>query len=147
MPIPEKRTADHFHRLAQLLELESKAEARRALEDVQRLSAAEAERTGNSLIGLVVKEEYSGLGGRIILTLTKRNASAPLPWTRLQVGSPVLLSTTGGSLDGWRGVLSERGEHFVRVAVNDTREDVDEDAVYRVDLRHVLANPSPTMPT
>src|SRR5207302_11211053 len=111
---------DHFQRLARLLDLESVAEADRAREMVQRLSAAEAERTGNSLVDLVVTEEYSGLGGRCILTLAKRNRSLPLPWTRLQVGSPVLLAVEGATREARvRGVVCERQERFLRVAVND----------------------------
>src|SRR5438309_8012109 len=95
---------DHFQRLARLLDLEASAETRQALERVQRLSAAEAEATGNCLAGLVVREEFSGLGGRCIVTLAKRNDSVPLPWTRLGVGSPVLLSAMGATPgDGMRG--------------------------------------------
>src|SRR3954471_17795432 len=45
---------DHFTRLADLLELESQAEARQVLERVQRLPAEQAERSGLCLTGLVV---------------------------------------------------------------------------------------------
>lgn len=124
---------DHFQRLARLLELEARAETRQALERVQRLSAAEAEATGNCLAGLVVREEFSGLGGRCIVTLGKRNDAVPLPWTRLGVGSPVLLSEMGAAPgDGVRGVVSERGERWLRVAFNDALED--DGATYRLDL-------------
>src|SRR5437588_9758244 len=95
---------DHFQRLARLLEIEARAETRQALERVQRLSAPEAEATGNCLAGLVVREEFSGLGGRCVVTLGKRG-DVPLPWTRLGVGSPVLLSEMGAPPgDGLRGV-------------------------------------------
>jgi ATP-dependent RNA/DNA helicase IGHMBP2 len=54
-----------------------------------------------------MREEFSGLGGRRIVTLGKRNTSAPLPWTRLGVGSPVVLSEMGAKpADGVRGVVS-----------------------------------------
>src|SRR5438552_16318505 len=78
---------EHFRRLAALLQLESEAEARQTLERVRRLSAAEAERGGDCLLDLVVRDESAGLGGRFVVTLGKRTGSA-LPWTRLQVGSP-----------------------------------------------------------
>src|SRR5262249_38660380 len=101
----------------------------------QRLSDAEAERTGNCLVDLVVTEEYSGLGGRCILTLAKRNRSQPLPWTRLQVGSPVLLSVEGAAADaGVRGVVCERTEQSLRVAVNEPPDEAKEGPVYRLDL-------------
>src|SRR5262249_7430505 len=70
---------DHFQRLPRLLELESAAEAEQALQQAQRLSPAEAERSGDCLIGLVVRDEQPGLGGRFILTLTKRDPAQPLP--------------------------------------------------------------------
>ncbi len=124
---------DHFQRLARLLEIEARAETRLALERVQRLAPAEAEATGNCLAGLVVREEFSGLGGRWIVTLGKRNDAVPLPWTRLGVGSPVLLSELGARPgDGARGVVSERGERWLRVALNDPLED--DGATYRLDL-------------
>jgi ATP-dependent RNA/DNA helicase IGHMBP2 len=125
---------DHFQRLMRLLDIEARAETRQALERVQRLSASEAEATGNCLVGLVVREEVSGLGGRCIVTLSKRNDAVPLPWTRLGVGVPVLLSEMGARPgDGTRGVVSERGERWLRVAFDDALED-EGDTVYRLDL-------------
>ena len=82
---------DHFQRLERLLELESQAEAQQAAELSRRFSGAEAERTGNSLVDLAVADDDTGLGGRYLLQLAKRRRN-PLPWTRLDVGSPVLLS-------------------------------------------------------
>ena len=128
MPSPD----DHFRRLTALLELESEAQARQTLERMRRLSAAEAERGGDCLLDLVVRDEAAGLGGRFVLTLAKRGG-ARLPWTRLQPGSPVLLSLQGKARDpGRRGVVCDREEALLRVAVNDPL-DADEDAVFRVD--------------
>ena len=123
---------EHFRRLAALLQLESEAEARQTLERVRRLSAAEAERGGDCLLDLVVRDETAGLGGRFVLTLGKRGGTR-LPWTRLQPGAPVLLSLQGTARDpGRRGVVCDREESLLRVAVNDPL-DADEDAVFRVD--------------
>src|ERR1700686_1658312 len=95
---------DHFQRLTALLRLESEAEARQTLERVRQLSAAEAERGGDCLLDMMVRDETAGLGGRVVVTLGKRSG-AGLPWTRLQVGSPVLLSLKGrASGPGRRGV-------------------------------------------
>src|SRR5947209_16781324 len=54
---------DHFQRLSRLVELESEGEAMKTRETLGRLSPANAERTGESLVGLVIVEEDSGLGG------------------------------------------------------------------------------------
>src|SRR5260370_39609484 len=126
---------DHFQRLSRLVELESEAEARKTRETLGRLSPADAERTGESLIGLVIIEEDSGLGGRCILTLAKRNRTLPLPWNRLGPGTPVLLAPEGGSTtEGCRGVVCERRKEALRVAVNDPPQEADRETTYRLDL-------------
>jgi superfamily I DNA and/or RNA helicase len=112
---------NHFQRLTRLLDLEAEAEKQEALRDKQRCSPEEAESSGNTLMNLVIREDDSGLGGRFLLTLGKRNQNLPLPWTRLGAGSPVILSEQGadgpceGSL-GWRGVISRMGKDSVQVA-------------------------------
>jgi superfamily I DNA and/or RNA helicase len=138
MPPPPARNSpdreDHFRRLARLLDLEARAEAAQLLQSAQRRSGVEAERSGNSLVDLVIAEETSGLGGRCLLTLVKRNRSLSLPWTRLGTGSPVLLSPEDGRADtGWRGVVCERDERRIRVALNEP-PDADERATFRLDL-------------
>src|SRR5436305_11275492 len=106
---------DHFARLAGLLELESEAEARQLVERVRRLPPAEAEATGHSLVDLVVRDSYAGLGGRLVLCLGKRDRQGRLPWTRLGAGTPVVLSVQGGRGEGRRGVVAEREDGQVRV--------------------------------
>ncbi|HUY32709.1 MAG TPA: AAA domain-containing protein [Pirellulales bacterium] len=127
-------TEDHFRRLARLLELEGRAEAERLLRRGRRLSAAEAERAGNALVDLVVADEDAGLGGRYLLQFVKRRR-APLPWTRLGVGSPVLLSPEAAEASGCiRGVICERNERFARVAVAELPDDLAEHETWRLDL-------------
>ena len=55
----------HFQRLSHLLDLEGEAEKQAALQELQRRSPAEAEASGSSLINLIIRDEDSGLGGRI----------------------------------------------------------------------------------
>src|SRR5579872_6172725 len=99
---------DHFRHLAELLELESDAEARQILDASRRRSPDEAEKSGNSLVDLVMHDEYAGLGGRVLVAFMKRDRS-PLPWTRRGAGTPVLASPQGARhATGWRGVVSER---------------------------------------
>jgi superfamily I DNA and/or RNA helicase len=125
---------EHFQRLARLLDLEADAEAEQALARTRGLSGEEAERTGTTLVNLVVREEYSGLGGRVILTLGKRNLTQPLPWTRLGVGSPIFVAAEGAEKVGARGVISERTDQWVRVALNQLPEDLTDQPSYRIDL-------------
>jgi superfamily I DNA and/or RNA helicase len=124
-------STDHFDRLAGLLELEARAEARQAAERVRRLADADAEASGECLLGLLVRDEEGGLGGRAVVTLSKRGGR-PLPWTRLQPGTPVFLSPQSGGAEARRGVVCGRDETAVRVAFADPL-DADDGAVFRLD--------------
>jgi ATP-dependent RNA/DNA helicase IGHMBP2 len=125
----------HFQRLIQLMDLEAKAEAEQTRQRVQGLSPAEAQRRGDCLTDLVIVDESSGLGGRCLLSLVKRNRTLALPWTRLQVGSPVLVISESDAADrGCRGVVSERKENLLRVAVAEPPSEDDEPSTYRVVL-------------
>ena len=72
-----------------------------ALARIQRKSGPEAEASGDSLVGMVARDEYAGLGGRTLLTLTK---AGPIPTTSLESargrhsGSPVRPSQLLGRL-------------------------------------------------
>lgn len=131
---------DHFVRLTRLLELESQAEASQASERSRRLSRADAERTGMSLIDMVVIDEEAGLGGRFLLTLAKRKRS-PLPWTRLGVGSPVVL-TPDTNQDGrnYQGVVSDRDEKGIQIAFGSLPDDLSEQEAWRLDLSNPEAS-------
>jgi superfamily I DNA and/or RNA helicase len=129
-------SADHFQHLTALLEMESDAEARQLLEASRRLSPAEAERSGDSLVDLVVADEYAGLGGRVIVAFVKRHRG-PLPWTRLGAGTPVLASPQGAkNATGRRGVVCEREENVLRVAFDEALEDDGEHPLFRLDHAH-----------
>ncbi len=130
---PSSNGEDHFQRLARLLELEGQAEAEQARTRMEGVAPADAERQGDCLVGLVVVDESAGLGGRCLLSLAKRNRSASLPWTRLGVGSPVVvLPEAEAASAGIRGVVCERSEHLLRVAISEPLGD--EDGIYRVVL-------------
>jgi ATP-dependent RNA/DNA helicase IGHMBP2 len=129
-------TEEHFERLLRLLELEAEAEKQEALRDMQRRSPAAAEASGASLTNLVIREEDAGLGGRILLTLGKRNESLPLPWTRLGAGTPVLLSEEGaggGQAEGWRGTVSRLQKDSIQVAFSQWPEAESERPTFRLD--------------
>jgi hypothetical protein len=117
---PNTGLRGHFSHLARLVRLESEEEARQTLERSTRPASAKTQPSGDCLVGLVVAEESSGLGGRCILTLSRRNRSQPLPFNRLEPGSPVLLAPEGGtSAVGWRGVVSERDRSVISVALDE----------------------------
>ncbi len=127
----------HFQRLIALLDLEAEAEKQALLGDLQRLSPAAAEVSGAALINLVIRDESAGMGGRILITLAKRNQNLPLPWTRLGSGSPVILSEEyppgASGADGWRGVVTRLSKESIQVAFSHWPESDSEHPVFRLD--------------
>ena len=127
--------ADHFEHLATLLKLEAQAEAKQLAERAARQSAQDAERTGNTLVKLVLRDERAALGGRAILTLGKRDPSMPLPWNRLSVGSPVVLTEENVARShGWRGVVCGRQFSAIEVALAELPETLNDRPMFRIDL-------------
>jgi len=132
MSLPE----DHFSHLLRLLDLEGEAEKQQALRDQQRHSPDGAEASGTSLAHLVIRQEDAGLGGRILLTLGKRNQTLSLPWTRLGAGTPVILSEElpgGGSGEVRRGTVSWLQRDSIQVAFPSWPETESEHPTFRLD--------------
>lgn len=126
---------DYFQRLLRLLEIEAEAEARQTAERVRRMAGEDAERRGESLVNLVIRDRFAGLGGRTLVVLAKRSESEKLPWTRLSIGSPILLTEEDSRADlGLRGVVSERNASNIEVALAGAWYPEDDAATYRVDL-------------
>ncbi|MCX6044910.1 MAG: AAA domain-containing protein [Chloroflexi bacterium] len=125
----------HFRHLARLMALEAKAESEQLQQQFLHSSPAAAERTGNSLIQLVMRDEFAGLGGRWLVTLGKRNQQTNLPWTRLRMGSPVQLSEENNAESKpWRGVVSQLRRDTIQVAFTEWPEAENERATFRLDL-------------
>ena len=114
---PAPRDQDHFRRLAVWLDLESEAEADRLAERRRSGTSPDVEKSGETLLDLVITHHEPGLGGRILLTLVKRNRTLSLPWNRLRVGSPVVLSAEGD--ETCQGVVSSRRADSIEVSVDD----------------------------
>lgn len=132
----EDETADnHFTHLSRLLQLENEAEAQRAVQRGRRLSAADAEHTGNALVRLSIVDEEAGLGGRYLIRLAKRGRL--LPWTRLDVGQPVVLSAHENEAGtGWRGVVCHRATDSIQVALAQLPDELNEYELWRLDAAH-----------
>jgi ATP-dependent RNA/DNA helicase IGHMBP2 len=130
-----KLADEHFQRLARCLNWEAAAEAEMTRARLQRMSPQQAEQTGASLVGLTIRDETTGLGGRTLLTLGKRDVSQPLPFTRLNTGSPILLSEEkvddGATV---RGIVSWRSKQTIEVALAFSPETVGDRPTWRIDL-------------
>ncbi len=125
---------EHFTRLLRMLALEASAEAEQLLRDTRRRDPKAAEQSGTSLVDLVLRDEFLGLGDRVLVTLAKRDLNRSLPWTRLGVGSPVVLSEQRSKSEaGWRGVVSDRNDATIQVALAQSPEPVGERPLFRLD--------------
>ena len=83
---------------------------------------------------LVVVDEEAGLGGRYLVHLGRRGRG-PLPWTRLGVGSPVVLSPHAAKAEQpHRGVVCDRSERSICVALDRLPEDLADHDAWRLDL-------------
>lgn len=119
---------EHFDHLLRLLDMEAIAEREQAARSTD-------DGEGRALRGLVVREEDAGLGGRLLLTFGKRDLALPLPPTRLQPGSPVLLKSPGdGEPIAIRGVVFSRSANTIRVAIEDSDDSLPEDQTWRIEL-------------
>jgi superfamily I DNA and/or RNA helicase len=104
------------------LKLESEAETKQIDERRRRRTKADAEKSGETLLDLVVTHREPGLGGRTLLTLVKRNRTLQLPWNRLRVGVPVVLSPEDVSGNSRQGVVSARRRDSIEVSVDEWPE-------------------------
>jgi superfamily I DNA and/or RNA helicase len=128
-------THRHFDFLARLLDVEAAAEARQLAERAGRQSGSGAERSGECLVKLVIRDERPALGGRVSLTLGKRDQTQQLPWNRLGVGSPVLLAEEGvAKQGGWRGIVSRRDSESLDVALAESPDTEADRPTFRLDL-------------
>jgi len=102
---------EHFQRLIRCLDYEAAAETRAVAGHSCRVGSDVAERSGASLVGLAIRDETSGFGGRVVVTLGKRDRRLELPWTRLNAGTPVVLSEEQAQSDAaWRGIVNHAGD-------------------------------------
>lgn len=126
---------DHFHRLRQLLDLESRGAAERVRNRARRNTGEKAERSGQCLVDLAIQELESGLAGRVLVTLTKAKLGQSLPWTRLGVGAPIILSSqTDATREALRGVVCQRRERSIQIALERLPDEQGEQETWRLDL-------------
>ena len=124
--------ADHFAKLSKLLDLEAEAEEREAR---QRAKDGLDRGDGTTLTALLLQDTDFGLGGRCLLTFGRINRSERLPPNRLGPGSPVVLNQSK-SPRGFssRGVVFDRSETTLGIAIEPPDDEIPEDAKWRVDL-------------
>lgn len=110
---------EYFDRLASLLELESKAEVDQLSRFLRDATDSDLEANGDAILDLVITDHDVGLGGRHLVQFVKRNRELNLPWNRLRVGTPVVVSATDGQEERQNGVISARRREFIEVSLEE----------------------------
>lgn len=108
---------DHyFDVLARWLDLEAEAERARLARRRQVRNQRDVERTGETIVNLLMSDNHIGLAGRYLLEFAKPG-DQPLPMNRLKVGTPVVISDDQDPSDeGVPGVVSKRRGGVIQVA-------------------------------
>jgi superfamily I DNA and/or RNA helicase len=99
--------------------MESEAERKRMTERRRTRSSAHAESSGETLIDMVIQDHRAGLGGRFIVLFVKRNRTQSLPWNRMRVGSPIVVSTDGDEQESVYGIVCGRNVQSIEVALDE----------------------------
>jgi ATP-dependent RNA/DNA helicase IGHMBP2 len=111
-------TDAHFVNMIKWLALESKAEVVRMALRRQQRNSDTAEKSGETILDLVLTDNTAGLGGRTLVTFRRRNPEQPFPWHRLKVGSPVVVSEfPDDPSSGDTGVVSGQTKDSIQVAL------------------------------
>lgn len=133
--MPRLDSTQHFNQLKKLLELEAEAEKQQFLAalEAKEDEPQAAERSGSCLRGLEIEDSFGGLGGRFILELRKKGRG-PLPWTRLDTGSPIILREEGRTGLAQRGLVLRLSSHSVQIAFDD--EPPEAEGLLRIDLSY-----------
>ncbi len=127
-------STDHFQNLLRCLDLEAEAEADDVVKLSRQSNGESAERSGRCLLGLAIREEAAGFGGRVLLTLGKRDRRVELPWTKLNSGSPVVLSEEHAAESvACRGVVTGRDRETITVALTQMLEPSGDRPTFRLD--------------
>lgn len=115
----------HFARMQRWLQMESDAEIARLSDRRQNQSEGNAERTGETLLHMVVADQIPGLGGLQLVTFGRQPKAPPLPWHRLRVGSPVVVSPMENQHPSAAvsGVVSDRKSETLQVALSRVPEE------------------------
>lgn len=125
----------HFQRLLRCLDHEATTDTLTVASNSCRVGSGGGERSGASLSGLAIRDETSGFGGRVVVTLGKRDRRLELPWTRLHAGTPVVLSEEQvHSEAAWRGIVTNRDRDTITVALAESPEPVADRPMFRLDL-------------
>lgn len=112
-------TESHFVQMTQWLAMESKAEVQQMAERRQRMKLKDPEKGGETIVDLSIADHRGGLGGRTLITFKKRKPSHPMPWHRLRVGAPVVVSRyRDDDGESETAVVSKRTQDSLEVALN-----------------------------
>lgn len=114
--------------------MEAAAESERMAKRRLRRDSRQAEKSGETILDLVISDYKPALGGRQRITFIKRNREIGLPWNRLRVGAPVIVSRyQSGEEESWPGVVCKRNPQAIQVVLGRLPDNDSKDK-FRIDL-------------
>jgi ATP-dependent RNA/DNA helicase IGHMBP2 len=116
--LSSSETETHFVDMAQWLAMESEAEVARMAERRKQQNTADAEKSGETILDVVISDHVHGLGGQQLVTFKRRSETVPMPWHRLKVGSPVVVSNFNSDNEkSETGVVSRKTRDSIQVSL------------------------------
>ena len=137
---------DYVVQLLEWIDAESAAQARQLEQRRRDAGGGNAERTGETLLDMVVRESRPGLAGATLATLIKRNREIGLPSNRFRVGTPVTVTSNAAEVEIARGIVTARNRQSLQISLPfipegaRLRVDVQPDEVTRKRQTEVLTN-------
>lgn len=131
----------HFKKLKRWLDMETKAEDEQFRERLENRSMKDIEKNGDGLGALLIRDEDSTVGDIILLTLSLADPNQRLPWTRLRVGTPIIISKDDGQKKVeplGKGLISKLRDNSLQIALTDSQ-----DALFENSKDRFRVDPSP----
>lgn len=125
LQLADEQLDTYFKEQQYWLSLEAQAERARMVERGPDLE--------NSFTNLIIKSEDVTLGGRVAVRLAPKNEQRPLPWSKLSVGTPIILAAQDAPAEeARRGLISQMRRTYLEVILNRPLDELEERPLFTV---------------
>ncbi len=114
----EQSHNEYFKKLGKILETEVSVVRKEFRDRLMDSNSAQAKNTSTSLVNLIIVQKDYAVGSRIVLMLSSSNPHNSIPYTRLRVGSPIVISAMDSSISPVHGIVSYIKKKSIEVTLN-----------------------------